>query len=66
MVEAKHSPVRSVQIFGNTVHAGIEKGSDAGIIREMLKDKVSSIKVKEIRPSLEDAFIDLLEREAQI
>lgn len=60
------SPVRSVQIFGNTVHAGIEKGSDAGIIREMLKDKVSAIKVKEIRPSLEDAFIDLLEREAQI
>lgn len=59
----ENSPVvKSVQIFGNTIHAGIEKETDSVIIGALFDGKLNDARIKEIKPTLEDAFIDLLER----
>jgi ABC-2 type transport system ATP-binding protein len=58
--------VRSVQIFGNKLHAGIDKNADGlAYLSDILKDKVAVLNIREIKPSLEDVFIDLLEKGAE-
>lgn len=54
----------SVQIFGNTVHAGTEKDNGKELILKLLKNKVGDVRIRNISPTLEDVFIDLLETEA--
>jgi len=58
--------VRSVQIFGNKLHAGIDRNSDGlAYLSDILKDKVAILNIREIKPTLEDVFIDLLEKGAE-
>ena len=58
--------IRSVQIFGNTLHAGTERSEDDSFIKDLAGKVEGVMRIKEIKPSLEDVFIDLLENRNSI
>ncbi|HPS31864.1 MAG TPA: ABC transporter ATP-binding protein, partial [bacterium] len=54
--------IKSVQIFGNKLHAGVARNTEGqSYLSVILKDKVNIENIREIKPTLEDVFIDLLE-----
>lgn len=61
----KSDVINSLQIFGNSLHAGTEKDKDLPLTKDLLNELTGSVKIREINPSLEDVFIDLLEKEGR-
>lgn len=58
--------ISTVQIFGNTLHAGTERSEDDSFIKDLAGKVEGVMRIKEIKPSLEDVFIDLLENRNSI
>ncbi|MGI6393116.1 MAG: ABC transporter ATP-binding protein [bacterium] len=54
-----------VQIFGSTIHTGIEKNRDDKFLKEIFKTE-EKVKIREIKPTLEDVFIAILENGEQL
>ena len=54
--------VRSVQVFGDRLHVGVEslEGMEAGIAAALEDQEEARPQVKEIRPGLEDVFVELI------
>ena len=56
--------VRSVQVFGDRLHVGVDKVEEAGkMIEELISGKVGeAVGFREIEPGLEDVFVELISR----
>ena len=60
----RRADVREAALFGRTIHVTVDDASAAGAIREALAAGGIAIEsVRPVRPSLEDAFVSLVERD---